>query len=102
VILLITLWGYLVPNALGQGAGLRRSKFGTPPRPSPFVEMLQTEEPMPRFFFHVIDGSTFKDEDGENLPSIESARAHAARRRDGHRHIQRQPQCYSRRSFLAT
>jgi len=34
---------------------------------------------MPRFFFHVIDGSTFKDEDGENLPSIESARAHAAR-----------------------
>jgi hypothetical protein len=34
---------------------------------------------MPRFFFHVIDGSTLKDEDGENLPSIESARAHAAR-----------------------
>lgn len=34
---------------------------------------------MPLFFFHVIEGSMFKDEDGENLPSIESARAHAAR-----------------------
>jgi hypothetical protein len=34
---------------------------------------------MPRFFFHVLDGSVFKDEDGEELPSAESARAHAAR-----------------------
>jgi hypothetical protein len=34
---------------------------------------------MPRFFFHVLDGSAFKDEDGEELPSAESARAHAAR-----------------------
>jgi hypothetical protein len=33
---------------------------------------------MPRFFFHVTDGSVFKDEDGENLPSVEAARAHAA------------------------
>jgi hypothetical protein len=31
---------------------------------------------MPRY---VRDGSTFKDQDGENLPSIKSARAHAAR-----------------------
>jgi hypothetical protein len=34
---------------------------------------------MPRFFFHVSNGSVFKDEDGEELLSIESARAHAAR-----------------------
>ena len=34
---------------------------------------------MPRFFFHVLDGSAFKDEDGEELPSAESAMAHAAR-----------------------
>jgi hypothetical protein len=34
---------------------------------------------MPRFFFHVSDGSTFKDEDGEDFPGIASARAHAAR-----------------------
>jgi hypothetical protein len=34
---------------------------------------------MPRFFFHFADGSVFKDQDGEDLPSIESARAHAAR-----------------------
>ena len=33
---------------------------------------------MPRFFFHVLDGSVVKDEDGEELPSAESARAHAA------------------------
>jgi hypothetical protein len=32
-----------------------------------------------RFFFHVKDGNTFNDEDGENLPSIEAARAYAAR-----------------------
>ena len=41
-------------------------------------EMVRTG-PMRRFFFQVKDGSTFNDEDGENLPSIEAARAHAAR-----------------------
>jgi hypothetical protein len=27
---------------------------------------------MPRFFFHVLDGSVFVDDDGEELPSTES------------------------------
>jgi len=35
-------------------------------------EMVRTG-PMRRFFFQVKDGSTFNDEDGENLPSIEAA-----------------------------
>jgi hypothetical protein len=34
---------------------------------------------MARFFFHVTNGSTFKDEEGENWPSLEAARAHAAK-----------------------
>jgi hypothetical protein len=34
---------------------------------------------MPRFFFHVMNGSTFKDEVGTDYPSLEAARAHAAR-----------------------
>jgi hypothetical protein len=32
---------------------------------------------MARFFFHVKDGNTFKDEEGEDWPSLEAARAHA-------------------------
>jgi hypothetical protein len=34
---------------------------------------------MARFFFHVKNGSTFKDEEGENYPNLETARAHAAK-----------------------
>jgi hypothetical protein len=34
---------------------------------------------MPRFFFDVTDGGKFKNEIGENLPSVESARDRAAR-----------------------
>jgi hypothetical protein len=34
---------------------------------------------MPRFFFHVTNGSTFKDEVGGLYFSLEAARAHAAR-----------------------
>jgi hypothetical protein len=32
---------------------------------------------MPRFFFHVADGTSTKDADGEKFPSAEAARAHA-------------------------
>jgi hypothetical protein len=34
---------------------------------------------MARFFFHVANGSTFKDEVGEDYPSLDAARAHAAK-----------------------
>jgi uncharacterized protein DUF6894 len=34
---------------------------------------------MARFFFHVTNGSTFKDAEGENCPSLEAARTHAAK-----------------------
>jgi hypothetical protein len=34
---------------------------------------------MPRFFFHVTNGSTFKDEVGGDDSSLEASRAHAAR-----------------------
>jgi hypothetical protein len=30
-------------------------------------------------FFHVKNGSTFKGEEGENYPNLETARAHAAK-----------------------
>jgi hypothetical protein len=33
---------------------------------------------MARFFFHVTNGSTFKDAEGENCSSLEAARTHAA------------------------
>jgi hypothetical protein len=34
---------------------------------------------MARFFFHVNNDSTFKEEEeGENYPNLETARAHAA------------------------
>jgi hypothetical protein len=32
---------------------------------------------MARFFFHVKNDSTFKEEEGENYPNLETARAHA-------------------------
>jgi len=34
---------------------------------------------MPRFFFHVTNGSTFKDEVGGDYSSLEAARVHADR-----------------------
>jgi hypothetical protein len=34
---------------------------------------------MARFFFHVKNGSTFKGEEGENYPNLETATAHAAK-----------------------
>jgi hypothetical protein len=34
---------------------------------------------MARFFFHVTNGSTFKDAEGENCSSLEAARTHAAK-----------------------
>lgn len=34
---------------------------------------------MPRFLFHVTNGSTFKDEVGADYSSLEAARDHAAR-----------------------
>jgi hypothetical protein len=34
---------------------------------------------MARFFFHVKNDSTFKEEEGENYPNLETARAHAAK-----------------------
>jgi hypothetical protein len=34
---------------------------------------------MARFFFHVKNGSTFKEKEGENYPNLETARAHAAK-----------------------
>jgi hypothetical protein len=34
---------------------------------------------MPRFFFHVRNGSTFKDEVGGDCSSLEAAKVHAAR-----------------------
>src|SRR3989440_2848931 len=33
---------------------------------------------MARFFFHVTNGSTFKDAEGENCSSLEAPRTHAA------------------------
>ena len=38
---------------------------------------------MARFFFHVTNGSTFKDAEGENCSSLEAARIHAAEIADG-------------------
>jgi hypothetical protein len=35
--------------------------------------------PMARFFFHVKNDSTFEEEEGENYPNLETARAHAAK-----------------------
>ena len=35
--------------------------------------------PMALFFFHFTNGRTIKDEEGENFPSLEAARAHAAK-----------------------
>jgi hypothetical protein len=32
-----------------------------------------------RFYFHLTDGRTFEDEDGERCSSLEAARAHAVR-----------------------
>jgi hypothetical protein len=60
-------------------APLKCGPRGNVPGPSPLMENTRGGVFMPRFFFHVADGSTLKDEDGENLPSIASARAHAAR-----------------------
>jgi hypothetical protein len=40
-------------------------------------ENFQKVARMARFFFHITNGSTFKDEEGENWPSLEAARAHA-------------------------
>lgn len=34
---------------------------------------------MPRYFFHVIDGASFRDETGTELPDIDAARAQAIR-----------------------
>jgi hypothetical protein len=34
---------------------------------------------MARFFFHVTNGTTVRDEEGEVCPTLEAARAHAAR-----------------------
>jgi hypothetical protein len=34
---------------------------------------------MARFFFHVKNDSAFKEEEGENYPNLETARAHAAK-----------------------
>jgi len=34
---------------------------------------------MARFFFHVTNGSTFKDAEGENCSSLEAPRTHAAK-----------------------
>ena len=34
---------------------------------------------MARFFFHVKNDSTFKEEEEENYPNLETARAHAAK-----------------------
>ena len=44
-----------------------------------FAKKLPWAARMARFFFHVTNGSTFKDEEGENWPSLEAARAHAAK-----------------------
>jgi sRNA-binding protein len=37
---------------------------------------------MARFFFHVTNGSTFKDAEGENCSSLEAARTSCSRRRE--------------------
>jgi hypothetical protein len=35
--------------------------------------------PMALFFFHFTNGRTIRDEEGENFPSLEAAKAHAAK-----------------------
>ena len=40
--------------------------------------LLVTDEPWRDFFFHVTNGSTFKDAEGENCSSLEAPRTHAA------------------------
>jgi len=34
---------------------------------------------MPRFYFHIVDGSSIADDTGEELPSIDAAKIEAAR-----------------------